>query len=149
MILYALTCANDHGFDSWFQSAEAFDRLAAGGHVACAVCGSTAVDKTLMAPSVRPGRKAAGATDVASEGAPSLRAPASPVEEALAAMRRQIEANSAYVGMSFAAEARAMHEGTVPERSIWGEARPDEARRLIEDGVPVAPLPFLPARKTN
>ena len=42
-----------------------------------------------------------------------------------------------------------MHDGLVPERAIHGEARPDEARRLIEDGIPVAPLPFLPKRQAN
>ena len=45
--------------------------------------------------------------------------------------------------------ARAMHEGEVPERSIYGEARPEEAIKLLQDGVPVAPLPFMPARKLN
>jgi hypothetical protein len=64
-------------------------------------------------------------------------------------MRRKVEENSEYVGMNFAAEARAIHEGAAPERSIYGETKPDEARALIEDGIPVAPLPFMPARKTN
>ena len=143
MIRYTLNCADGHGFESWFQSAEAFDRLLAAGHVACAVCGSDKVTKTLMAPSVRPARKAA------TPEAPTLSKPASKTEEAVAAMRRQIEANSDYVGLNFAAEARAMHEGDAPERSIYGEARIEEAKRLIEDGIPVAPLPFLPARKAN
>ncbi|WP_343079757.1 DUF1178 family protein [Ostreiculturibacter nitratireducens] len=145
MIRYSLTCANDHGFESWFQSAEAYDRLRAAGHVACTVCGSTEVAKSLMAPAVRPSRDTAGEQ----EKAAPLSKPASPAEEALAALRRKIEENSDYVGMNFAAEARAIHEGEAPERSIYGEAKPDEARRLIEDGIPVAPLPFLPARKAN
>lgn len=144
MIRYTLTCANDHGFESWFQSAEAFDRLAASGRVACAVCGSTEVGKTLMAPVVRAARKAD-----APEGERPLSAPRTQVEKAIAAMRRQIEENSDYVGLEFAAEARAMHEGTIPERSIYGEARADEAKRLIEDGIPVAPLPFRPTRRAN
>lgn len=80
---------------------------------------------------------------------PSLRAPASEMEEALAALRRQVEENSDYVGMNFVTEARRMHAGEVPERAIYGEARMDEAKKLLEDGVPVAPLPFLPARKAN
>ena len=143
MIRYALTCANDHSFESWFQSAEAFDRLVAAGHVTCTVCGVSKVEKTLMAPSVRPGRKAA-APDV-----PALSQPSTPAEQALAAMRRQVEENSEYVGLNFASEARAIHAGDAPERSIYGEARRDEARKLVEDGVPVAALPFLPARKTN
>lgn len=152
MIRYALTCANDHDFESWFQSAGAFDRLAAAGHVACAVCGSTEVTKTLMAPVVRPARRAAEKAADRAEGAAETRplsGPRTPAEQALAALRRQVEENSDYVGLNFAAEARAMHEGDIPERSIYGEARADEARQLIEDGIPVAPLPFRPARKTN
>ncbi len=139
MIRYTLKCSDDHEFDSWFQSADAFDRLRGAGHVSCAVCGTSEVEKVLMAPAVRPARKAAA----------PLTAPATPVEEALAKMRRAIEENSDYVGMNFAAEARAIHEGEAPERSIYGEARADEARKLIEDGVPVAPLPFLPRIKAN
>lgn len=146
MIRYTLTCAKGHGFESWFRSAEAYDGLRAAAQVACPVCGDTAVDKALMAPAVRPARKAAAAPAPAK---PDLQAPASDLEEALAELRRQVEANSDYVGMNFVAEARAMHEGSAPERSIYGEAKPEEARKLLEDGIPVAPLPFLPARKAN
>jgi hypothetical protein len=67
----------------------------------------------------------------------------------MAEMRRKVEENSEYVGLNFAAEARAMHEGTIDERSIYGEAKPDEARALLEDGIPVAPLPFMPKRQAN
>jgi hypothetical protein len=145
MIRYALKCATDHGFDSWFQSAETFDGLARAGRVACPVCGSTEVSKSLMAPAVRPAR----GTAVAPASDRPLAAPASDLEEAMAELRRQVERNSDYVGMSFVAEARRIHSGEAPERSIYGEARPEEARKLIEEGVPVAPLPFIPPRKTN
>lgn len=64
-------------------------------------------------------------------------------------MRRHVEQTSEYVGLNFVAEARRMHLGDSPERPIYGEAKLDEAKRLIEDGVPVAPLPFMPARKVN
>jgi hypothetical protein len=137
MIRYSLTCDKGHDFDSWFQSAAAFDSLAAAGHVACAQCGSASVTKSLMAPAVRPTDKTA------------LTAPQSELEQKLAALRQQVEENSDYVGLSFAAEARAMHEGRAPERSIYGEARLDEAKKLLEDGIPVAPLPFLPKAKAN
>ena len=148
MIQYALKCAEGHSFDSWFQSAAAFDKLAAAELVSCAVCGGTDRDKAVMTPRVSPARGAAGGSD--KEGAKGpLGRPASPAEQALAELKRKIEANADYVGRSFASEARAMHLGDAPERSIYGEVRPDEARALIEDGVPVAPLPFTPARKTN
>jgi hypothetical protein len=139
MIRYALKCDGDHAFESWFASAEAFDRLLTAGHVSCPDCGSATVGKALMAPAVAPGR---GKT------AP-LAAPQDPREAALAELRRRIEENSEYVGMNFAAEARRIHDGDAPERSIYGEAKPDEAKRLIEDGVPVAPLPFLPKARAN
>ena len=146
MIRYSLRCAAEHSFDSWFQSAVAFDSLAAGGHVSCPVCGSTEVSKALMAPAVRPGRNTAA--EKTSESGP-LSVPGSEVEAAMLALRRQIEENSEYVGMNFATEARRIHAGEAPERSIHGEARLDEARRMIEEGLPVAPLPFLPQRKVN
>ena len=53
------------------------------------------------------------------------------------------------MGSDFAEEARAIHEGEAPERSIYGETDSEQARQLVEDGIPVAPLPFTPTRKTN
>lgn len=154
MINFTLKCANDHRFDSWFQSADAFDKLKAAGMVACAVCGDTSVEKAMMAPRVRPARSSAvkpqdtPASDSLSAPGP-LSAPDSPAEQALKELRDHVEANSDYVGQDFASQARAMHDGEAPERAIYGEAKPDEAKALIEDGVPVAPLPFNIGRKTN
>ena len=152
MIRYALKCDQGHVFESWFQNAAAFDGLQAAGHVTCPTCGSSAVEKSLMAPKVRPARKAASAPEATTpdpaENAP-VAAPNPELEHAIAEMRAKVEAESDYVGDSFAKEARAMHLGDTPERSIYGEAKPDEARALIEDGVPVLPLPFRPSRKSN
>lgn len=144
MIRYTLKCDKDHSFESWFPSAEGFERLRAENRLVCALCGSAQVEKSLMAPAVQAAR---AAPEAATER--PLGAPVNDVEAAIAALRQHIEANSDYVGLNFATEARAMHEGDQPERPIYGEARLDEARALLEDGVPVAPLPFLPRRKTN
>ena len=140
MIRYALRCDRGHGFDGWFRSAGGFDTQLAAGMVSCSICGSLAVEKAPMAPAV-PQRDAAPDRPLA--------APQSPAEAALAALRRHVEANSDYVGDRFAAEARAMHDGDIPGRAIHGEARPDEAKKLIDEGVPIAPLPFGIGRKTN
>lgn len=147
MIRYALRCPDDHAFESWFQSVEAFDTLCNAGHVACPVCDSRAIVKSLMSPAVRLTPKTGPEAEETPQRA--LSTPANPREEALAALRRQVEANSDYVGSSFAMEARAIHDGTSVARSIHGEAKPDEARKLIEEGVPILPLPFMPIRKTN
>lgn len=167
MIQYSLKCAEGHSFDSWFQSAAAFDKLAAAGLVSCAVCGGTGVKKAVMAPRVRPGRKAvsgvgepepqAAAAPSASVPAPVpaqagpglLSRPSGEVEKAIAELRRKVEENSDYVGDRFVQEARAMHLGEAPERAIHGEAKLEDARELIEEGVPVLPLPFRPGRKAN
>jgi hypothetical protein len=149
MIRYSLTCKDGHSFDSWFQNAEAFGALQATRQLACPVCGAVEVEKALMAPAVVPGRAVVEARVKEPADPPSLRDPQSEIEAAIAALRRQIEENSEYVGLNFASEARQMHEGDSPVRAIHGEARPEEARKLIEDGVPVAPLPFLPTRKVN
>lgn len=133
MIRYALRCAEGHSFESWFQSAEAYERLRESGHVSCVVCGGDRVEKAIMAPNV-----------AASTRQPErpLSDRTSPAEQALAELRRRIESNTEDVGTRFAAEARAIHEGLAPERAIRGQARPAEARALLEDGVPVLPLPW-------
>jgi hypothetical protein len=144
MIKYSLICADGHRFDSWFASADAFETLKGSGMVGCAVCGSTQVEKAMMAPTVK-----SSASRVTPEPERPLSAPASPAEQALAELRKRIEAESDYVGREFAREARAIHDGDAPKRWIHGEADAGEARRLVEDGIPVAPLPFPPRRKTN
>ncbi|MGB7316835.1 MAG: DUF1178 family protein [Planktotalea sp.] len=155
MIQYSLKCSKDHKFDSWFQSAAAFDKLQNAGLVTCAICGTVDVKKVLMAPAVRPARKSAAGKPQPNEPRPDeprrgpLSAPASPAEQMVAEMRKQVEANSEYVGADFAKRARAMHDGDAPEKSIYGEAKIDEARKLLEDGVPVVPLPFRQSGKDN
>ncbi len=141
MIRYSLKCAEGHSFDSWFQSAEAFESLTASGHLTCAICGGTEVEKAIMAPGV-------AKTEPAEASGP-LSAPASPAEQAVRHMREYLEKNSTYVGGEFADEARKIHLGDAPDRLIHGEAKPEEARALIEDGVPIAPIPGLPKSKAN
>ncbi|MBM9594211.1 DUF1178 family protein [Roseitranquillus sediminis] len=130
MIRYALKCDRQHEFESWFASADAFDTLAGRGQVVCPDCGSARTEKALMAPRV--GQSAAR-----------------PVRPSLEKLKAEVERNADWVGRDFAVEARRIHDGSAPERAIYGEARLDEARRLVEDGIPVAPLPFVPQRKTN
>ena len=143
MIQFTLKCPDGHRFDSWFQSAEAFDKLAAGGMVACAVCGSQGVEKAVMAPRV----VRSGAEERVPER--PLSQPRSPAEQAISELRRRIEQQTEDVGRDFAREARAMHEGDAPHRAIRGEAATEEAKSLIEDGVPIVPLPFLNQKRSN
>ena len=140
MIRFSLKCSQDHSFESWFQSSEAFEKLAAAGLISCIDCGDSHIMKSLMTPKLNT-RK--------TKSKISLTVPMSDKENALAKLKAAVEKNSDYVGMNFASEARAMHDGEQPARSIYGEARPEEAKALIEDGIRVAPLPFMPKRQTN
>lgn len=137
MIRYALTCDNEDSFEGWFASSADYDDQEARGLIECPACGSKTVRKAPMAPAVRT-RDSAG--------------PPSPAEIA-ARVRAHIREKFDYVGEGFAREARAIHDGDAPDRPIWGEATPDEARALSEDGLPVAPLPPAlaptPPRKLN
>lgn len=185
MIKYTLRCDQDHAFEAWFQSIEAYETLERNGHLSCAVCGSAQVSRAIMAPAVARGRDRAAAAAPTVEGAlvehgqdPRPAASSDLVSGgmvsnagmslvpddaewrsrrlALAALRKlraEILARSEYVGPRFAEEARRIHEasidgggpdGAAPQRPIHGEATPDEVRELIEDGVPVAPIPDFP-----
>ena len=169
MIRYTLRCADGHDFESWFQSAETYDRLKTVGGLSCAVCGSPEVEKALMAPRVTSSRhKAAAAAEAPAEPAAEaprpladapapapaedratlLSAPGSPLEAAMRALREKVEATAENVGHDFPRLAREMHEGETEDRPIYGEATREEARELIEDGIPVAPLPWS-GRKGN
>ncbi|MAI58350.1 MAG: hypothetical protein CML56_05120 [Rhodobacteraceae bacterium] len=139
MIQFSLVCDRGHSFDSWFKSTAAFEKLNSAGMVSCSLCGSDRVEKAIMAPRVTTSKKQA----------PSLKSENSPAEQALKELRNYVEKNSDYVGTDFVKEARDIHDGNSPERSIFGEAKPAEAKKLLEDGIPVTPLPFSPKRKSN
>jgi hypothetical protein len=140
MILYALACEHGHAFEGWFGSSSDYDDQAARGLLACPVCASGEVSKQIMAPSV------VGAKKRDAEPAGQKR---QMMMEAMAEVRRHVEDNFDYVGDTFAREARDIHEGRSEQRGIYGEASPAEVKGLVEDGVPVAPLPPAPPKKTE
>ncbi len=147
MIRFSLKCSNGHCFDSWFKSNEAYESLGMAEMLSCPVCNVTEIEKNLMAPGL--GSTSNGNEAPSEQPTPSTSAAATPSERALKELAKWIEKNSEYVGPGFAEEARAIHEGDSPKRSIFGEAEFGEAVELLEDGVPVMPLPWPSSRKTN
>jgi hypothetical protein len=143
MIRYSLVCPEGHDFEAWFAGSEAYEKQRAGGTVACPVCGSTSVDKALMAPAVSTSRKKESMRLAA-----NMPAGAEPEPKAVAAMLRKLRdhltANAENVGPRFAEEARKIHYNEAEKRGIYGEASPDEARALAEEGIEFHPLPMLP-----
>jgi hypothetical protein len=154
MIRYALLCEKGHAFESWFQDSAAYDNQAKRGLVSCPHCGSAKVDKAIMAPRLAGSRKGAMPIAAPSElptAAPQDKAPVamiSPQEQELRAklkeLRDHLTQNADHVGAKFPEEARKMHYGETEHRSIYGEASPEDAKALAEEGIEFHPLPVLP-----
>ena len=145
MIRYALLCDGGHEFDSWFPGSKAFDEQARRGLVECPLCHSTHVRKSIMAPRLGKG----GGEPPAPQSTPAP--PPTVMDERLVALRSMIREmhdkiakHTTDVGGAFPDEARRMHTGEIEHRPIRGEATLDEARELLEDGVPILPVPVLP-----
>ena len=135
MIRFSLICDHEHEFEAWFRNNDDFDRQKKRGFVECPECGSSKVEKALMAPAVARSRESRAADE---------RAMAKAALQQLAAVRKHVEENCDYVGPKFADEARKIHHGEVEKRDIYGEATAEEAKELAEEGVEFARIPWGP-----
>ena len=160
MIRYALVCERKHTFESWFPNSSAYDKQLKRGLLSCPICGSESIEKAIMAPQIA--RKDRGQDrDLAPIEAPAPAAPVageragqnqvammSPQEhefrQKLKELREHVTRNADYVGPQFPEQARKMHYGELEHRSIYGEASPDDAKALHEEGIEFHPLPVLP-----
>ena len=131
MIVFDLRCGGGHVFEAWFASNAAYDEQRAAGQVSCPVCGDAAIDKAAMAPAV-PAKGNAGPPPAMVKAFMAK----------LAAEQSKALENSTWVGKTFSDRARAMHAGEEKQATIHGQATFAEAKALVDDGVPVAPLPL-------
>jgi len=138
MKVFNLCCDQDHAFEGWFASAQAFDAQLASGLLECPLCGSHEVVMTPSAPRLNLG----GAQPPAAVKEPVAMSNDDSMRAALLQMARTIVANSEDVGESFPEEARRIHYAEAPKRSIRGVASKDEAAELADEGIEVMPLPF-------
>ena len=136
MIRYALICEQGHDFEAWFGSISSYDEQVEARAVICPCCGSVEVHKAPMAPAIRKGKAAAAATPVNRERRQTY--------AFLKDLKAHLKANAEHVGPAFPEEARKMHYGESEHRSIYGEASPDQAKELHEEGIEFHPLPVLP-----
>lgn len=143
MILYSLCCANDHGFEAWFKNSAAYDEQAAAGAIQCPECGITSVTKSPMAPRIAKGAKS---NNDASVPSPQTYTNSKAIEmrRMLSELRRHVEESSDYVGEKFPEEARKIHYGETEERAIYGEATEEQAGELVEEGIKIGRIPWLP-----
>jgi hypothetical protein len=134
MIIFDLRCApQGHVFEAWFGSSEEYESQRSRGLVSCPVCGAGEVEKAPMAPAV--GRKGNRVETAKPDSAKAMLAE-------MARLQRRLLEQSDFVGDRFPDEARAIHLGEAEARAIHGRASRADAESLIEEGIPVAPLPF-------
>jgi hypothetical protein len=165
MIRYTLNCDQGHSFESWFANSATYDKQAKRGLVTCPACGSAKVEKAIMAPNLA---AKLGDSTTADPRPPTPPTPPPPLQPApmppippktpvammsaaerelrhkLKELRDHITKNAHYVGGRFPEEARKIHYGEAEHRSIYGEASPEEAKQLHEEGIEFHPLPVLP-----
>ena len=168
MIHYNVRCSHAHEFDGWFKDSAAFDRLSKRALVECPTCGDTKVERALMAPAVatrealpvplpaptppasQTPRLVPGQPQGPPQGQPSgpmaMTGGAIPdqMRAMLQRMRAEVEKHCDYVGPQFAEEARKIHRGESTKRGIYGEASPDQAEALADEGIEVARIPWVP-----
>ena len=165
MIHYQLRCQAEHAFDGWFRDSAAFDAQAAAGLLSCPVCGVVKVTRALMAPALARRHPREQQSALHEPGPSQVEVPATavataaPVQPAepmaggalpdgiramLQRMRTEVEKRCDYVGAAFAQEARRIHNGESAARGIYGDATPEEAERLAEDGIEIARIPWVP-----
>jgi hypothetical protein len=154
MIRYALVCGKGHSFESWFTNSAAFDKQAKRGLVSCPVCGDPKVEKAIMTPKISTGAKRRGSAPPTAESGDAKPEPKAPValmspqerefRQKLKELREHLTKNADYVGQKFPEVARKMHYGEIDHRSIYGEASPQQAKELHEEGIEFHPLPVLP-----
>jgi hypothetical protein len=138
VIRYTLRCERDHEFEAWFRSMADYDRSAKERRIACLACGSAEVEKAPMAPSLSGTKK----DDNVTLAAPDPRSAA--MREMVKEFRKRVTENADYVGDRFAEEARKIHYEEVEARGIYGEATPEQARELYDEGIEFQPLPRIP-----
>jgi hypothetical protein len=159
MIRYSLVCERKHEFEIWFKNSADYDKQSKRGLVSCPSCGSAKVEKALMAPSLGRGTRK-GSSEIAVPPATSATEAPAPAENKapmammspqehefrtkLKELRDHLTKNAENVGGKFSEEARKMHYGEVEHRSIYGEATPDDAKELADEGIEFHPLPMLP-----
>ena len=155
MIVFDLACQDaGHVFEIWFGSSTDYEDQKARGLVSCPYCGSADIGKAVMAPNVAAKGNSRSDSKPVSLPAAANVPPVAQFKEMvakLAEVQARMLENSDYVGTKFADEARSMHLGEQEARPIHGQTTPEEARALVEEGVPVAPLllPVLPPESRN
>ena len=158
MIVFTLRCRDGHEFETWFRDSAAYERQARRSLVTCPDCGSSEVEKAVMAPRLGRStktdpapreipREAAPEPPAAPQAAAQPDRPPTPAEfrRALQVLRNYVESNCENVGKGFADEARRIHKGEAKARGIYGDATPAEAEKLAEDGIEIAAIPWVPS----
>jgi hypothetical protein len=144
MIVYDLICTNQHRFEGWFNSADDFTRQREAALIRCPVCDEAGVERRPSAQ-VRVGRASPSTEKTEKSSEAQSEKPAEEVslggDTEVLKLVRKLVANTENVGRAFAEEARKIHYEEAPKRGIRGQATPDEAADLRDEGIDFMSLP--------
>lgn len=135
-----LNCQHGHVFEGWFASEDDFQSQKTRALVQCPMCGDAHIEKRLSAPRLNLGAQAPAAGSAATSSSPAHTPSRQALQAAWVRASREVLARTEDVGARFADEARRMHHGEVASRAIRGQATPQDALELLEEGIGVLPL---------
>ena len=140
MIKYKLECGDCKiAFDSWFASSIEFEKLKKKKLLACHICNSIKIDKTLMAPSVRNNKK-----DITNDLQLDKY---EKIKKTIKSYQKFIKENFKYVGENFAYEARSIHYNPKKKsKGIYGNASKKDLTELKEEGIDAQMIPWVEDR---
>jgi hypothetical protein len=139
MIVFNLTCSNEHSFEGWFASAADFTSQQELTMLNCPLCGSTEIRKGLHAPYINSGSTAQAPREQSEQTVPRQY---TNVSDEVTKFIENLIANTENVGNKFPEEARKIHYREAPERKIRGNASTEEVQELREEGIDVVAIPL-------
>ncbi len=140
MIRYDLVCENEHFFESWFKDSKSYQKQLDANEIACPVCDSSNISKSLMAPGIPKKTNTKNGNVIANSSSKSI-------NDAIRKIRDEIKKNSEYVGDQFPEEARKIHYNEAEMRSIYGKASKKEITELVDEGIDIIQIPEIPDDK--
>tara|TARA_B100000902_G_C26782063_1_gene655562 strand:+ start:68 stop:499 length:432 start_codon:yes stop_codon:yes gene_type:complete len=137
MILFDLNCDNGHTFEAWFASSEEYEKQTKKKLINCPLCNSNKIKKALMAPNLKGTKKSNKNLEQKKAHEESRK-----INRKIKELKKFVEKNTEDVGKSFTEEAKKIYYGETKPRSIRGETTKEQAKELLEEGIPIAKLPW-------
>ena len=140
MIVYNLTCENEHRFEGWFSSPDDYQSQNKNQQIACPQCSSLKIRRVISTPYVNT------KTNKTKRKIGDPKNQSNFIEKNTAIrehLLKELFNSTEDVGENFPEEARKIHYQEEAARPIRGKASKKEVIELQEEGIDVVPIPNL------